>query len=88
MEILRPDRRSKSPAFCATASRRNQTNPPGRRVLKDGMAGPVVPGGRLRLHNCGLHSVLQYDPTDLTISVGAGMRWAELTAHPGGATAR
>ena len=43
------------------------------------MAGPVSEDG-LALSTSRLHKVLQYEPHDLTISVEAGMPWADLQA--------
>lgn len=42
------------------------------------MAGPVEPAG-LDISTVSLRAVLQYEPRDLTISVGAGLSWRELT---------
>ena len=42
------------------------------------MAGPVEPAGVAITTVC-LRGVLQYEPRDLTISVGAGLPWGELT---------
>ena len=45
---------------------------------KDGMAGPVVPSD-LTISTSRLNRVIQYEPRDLTVSVEAGMRWADFT---------
>lgn len=42
------------------------------------MAGPVEPAD-LEITTVSLRGVLQYEPRDLTISVGAGLSWRELT---------
>ena len=42
------------------------------------MAGPVEPAD-VSLTTASLRSVLQYEPRDLTISVGAGLPWCEFT---------
>ncbi len=42
------------------------------------MAGPVEPA-EVELTTLSLRSVLQYEPRDLTVSVGAGLAWCELT---------
>jgi glycolate oxidase FAD binding subunit len=42
------------------------------------MAGPVEPAG-VAITTVSLRRVLQYEPRDLTISVGAGLAWCELT---------
>lgn len=50
----------------------------GGNFSKNRMAGPV-PVSAVTLSTSGLARVLGYEPKDLTISVEAGMRWAELT---------
>src|SRR5947207_13959081 len=42
------------------------------------MAGPIAPAG-VSISTAGMARVLSYEPNDLTISVEAGLRWAELT---------
>ena len=42
------------------------------------MAGPVEPAD-VALTTLSLREVLQYEPRDLTISVGAGLGWREFT---------
>ncbi|HYO84278.1 MAG TPA: FAD-binding oxidoreductase [Bryobacteraceae bacterium] len=46
---------------------------------KDRMAGPIA-SAPCEVSTSLLNQVIGYDPRDLTISVGAGMRWSELTA--------
>ena len=46
---------------------------------KAGMGGPVSPAETV-VSTTALNRVLEYDPRDLTISVEAGLPWAELTA--------
>jgi len=46
---------------------------------KQRMAGPIAPAD-LRIETKSLNRVLAYDPRDLTISVEAGIRYADLTA--------
>ena len=45
---------------------------------KDGMAGPIA-GSDVTISTARLTRMLQYEPSDLTISVEAGMPWRELT---------
>jgi glycolate oxidase FAD binding subunit len=46
---------------------------------KDAMAGPVA-AAETTVSTCAMSRVLLYEPGDLTISVEAGMRWADLTS--------
>ena len=46
---------------------------------KDRMAGPVAPAGVV-ISTSAMNRVLDYEPRDLTISVEAGVKWADLTA--------
>lgn len=50
----------------------------GGRFTKNAMAGPVAPADRT-ISTASLNRVLQYEPRDLTISVEAGIRFAELS---------
>ena len=45
---------------------------------KDAMAGPIA-SADLTVSTSAMTRVLQYEPADLTISVEAGLRWADLT---------
>jgi glycolate oxidase FAD binding subunit len=45
---------------------------------KHGMAGPVEPAD-VSISTLSLRGVIQYEPQDLTISVGAGLPWQELS---------
>ncbi len=62
-------------AECAAQSRTIQL---GGAFSKNRMAGPVEPADAV-VSTSGLNQILQYEPNDLTISVGAGVPWAELT---------
>jgi len=64
-------------ALAASASRK-QTIALGGRFSKNRMAGPLGPA-EVTISTCGLARVLSYEPKDLTISVEAGMPYAELT---------
>ena len=46
---------------------------------KSAMGGPIEPADAV-ISTTAMNRVLQYEPADLTISVEAGMRWADLTA--------
>lgn len=46
---------------------------------KERAGGAIVPAG-VRISTCGLNRVLQYEPKDLTVSVEAGMPYAQFTA--------
>src|SRR5271165_3933530 len=47
-------------------------------ATKDSMGGPLA-SGSVTISNSRLTRLLQYEPKDLTISVEAGMRFAELS---------
>ena len=50
------------------------------------MAGPIAPSD-VTISTARLNRVLEYEPRDLTISVGAGISYRELSARSGGAPA-
>jgi glycolate oxidase FAD binding subunit len=62
-------------ADCSLAGRTIQF---GGALSKNAMAGPVEPADAI-ISATAMMRVLQYEPGDLTISVEAGMRWADLT---------
>jgi glycolate oxidase FAD binding subunit len=66
---------AQSLAGCSMAGRTIQL---GGSFSKNGMAGPVEPADAV-ISTSAMTRVLQYEPADLTISVEAGMRWADLT---------
>lgn len=78
MEILRPGSPGELADALRDAAAGGRTIRLGGAFSKDGMAGPLAPAD-VCVTTSGLDGVLQYEPRDLTISVGAGMRWAELT---------
>src|SRR5581483_3731729 len=45
---------------------------------KERMGGPIAPSD-VRISTAGLHKILQYEPRDLTVSVGAGTLYCELS---------
>jgi glycolate oxidase FAD binding subunit len=61
-----------------TAAAGKQTITLGGRFSKNKMAGPIERSD-VTITTTGLERVLSYEPKDLTISVEAGMRWAELS---------
>jgi len=62
----------------ATAAARRQTITLAGHFSKRQMAGPVA-SSEMTLSTARLNRVLQYEPRDLTISVEAGLGWAELS---------
>src|SRR5919197_964987 len=65
-------------AALADAASRKQTILLGGAFTKNRMAGPV-PAADVGISTSSLRRVLIYEPRDLTISVEAGLPWAELT---------
>jgi glycolate oxidase FAD binding subunit len=63
----------------AECSARDQTVQLSGAATKQGMAGPIETAD-ISVTTTGMTRVLQYEPADLTISVEAGLRWADLTA--------
>lgn len=61
-------------AGCAAAQRTIRL---GGNFTKDSLAGPVA--ADVTVSTCAMRRVLQYEPRDLTISVEAGMPWAEFS---------
>jgi glycolate oxidase FAD binding subunit len=77
MEILRPGSPGELAEALREAAAGGRTIRLGGAFSKNGMAGPVAPAD-VCITTTGLSEVLQYEPRDLTISVGAGLPWAEL----------
>lgn len=75
--MLRPRTPEELAEALGSAAARGQSIRLGGAFSKDAMAGPVVPTD-IAISTSGLSRVLEYDPRDLTISVEAGMRWADL----------
>ena len=70
-----PEELAEALADCSQAGRTIQLGGAGS---KNAMAGPVEAADST-ISTTAMTRVLQYDPADLTISVDAGMRWADLT---------
>lgn len=71
-----PEQLAQALADCASAGQTIQLSGCGS---KHAMAGPVEPADAT-ISTAAMTRVLQYEPADLTISVEAGLRWADLTA--------
>jgi glycolate oxidase FAD binding subunit len=78
MEILRPGSPGELADALRAAAAGGQKIRLGGAFSKNGMAGPVA-AADVCITTASLNQVLQYDPRDLTISVGSGMLWSELT---------
>ncbi len=70
-----PEELAEALADCSQAGRTIQLGGAGS---KNAMAGPVE-AAESTISTTAMTRVLQYEPADLTISVEAGMRWADLT---------
>jgi glycolate oxidase FAD binding subunit len=70
-----PEELAQSLADCSLSGHTIQL---GGALSKNAMAGPVEPADT-NISTTSMMRVLQYEPADLTISVEAGMRWADLT---------
>jgi glycolate oxidase FAD binding subunit len=78
MSILSPTSPAELASLLRQASERGQTVECGGNFSKALWGGPVAKAA-LRVSTAKLNAVLQYEPRDLTISVGAGMSYAALT---------
>lgn len=78
MDIQRPSGAGELAALLAEANGKSQTIQLGGTFTKDGMGGPVEPSDVV-VSTAAMRQVLQYEPGDLTISVEAGMPFAELS---------
>ena len=78
MSILSPTSPAELASQLRQASERGQTVECGGNFSKALWGGPVSTAA-LRISTAKLNTVLQYEPRDLTISVGAGMSYAALT---------
>ncbi|MEZ5354165.1 MAG: FAD-binding oxidoreductase [Bryobacteraceae bacterium] len=77
MRTLNPSTREElAAALAEAAASKTRIQIEGARS-KARMGGAVEPAGAV-ISTLGLHRLLEYEPADLTISVEAGMRWAEL----------
>ena len=75
IEPKSPEELAQALADCAAAGKTIQL---GGAMSKALMAGPVH-SADASISTIAMNRVLQYEPADLTISVEAGMRWADLT---------
>jgi len=78
METLRPETPEALAEALATAAREGRQIRTGGAFTKDAFGGPLAPADVV-VSTGALNRVVQYDPRDLTISVGAGMPYSELT---------
>ncbi len=78
METLRPDSPEALAETLASAAREGRTIRTGGAFTKDAFGGPLSPAG-VNVSTGALNCVVKYEPRDLTISVQAGMPYAELT---------
>jgi glycolate oxidase FAD binding subunit len=78
MDILRPQRADEMAHVLHECASAGQSIHMGGAFTKRQMGGPV-PNADVTLSTSALAGVLEYEPRDLTISVGAGMPFAELT---------
>ena len=62
----------------ADSARAGKTIQLGGAGTKTSMAGPVA-ASDVSISTVAMNRVLQYEPADLTISVGSGMRWTDLS---------
>jgi len=77
-EIVRPESVEALAAQLAAAAEAGQPIETGGAFTKRRIGGAITPPA-VRISTAALDQVLAYEPADLTISVGAGMRWADLT---------
>jgi len=78
MNILKPDTAEELASLLAESAAAGRSIQLGGAFTKNGMAGPIEPADVL-ISTANLNGVLQYEPHDLTISVGAGMPYLELS---------
>lgn len=78
MQTLRPATPNELAEALASAARQGRSIRTGGAFSKDAFAGPLGETD-VCVSTAALNRVLQYDPRDLTISVEAGLPWAELS---------
>jgi glycolate oxidase FAD binding subunit len=78
MDVMRPESPEELASALGAAAAKKQTITLGGRFSKNKMGGPIEPSD-LTISTAGLARVLSYEPKDLTISVEAGMPYAELS---------
>ena len=77
-EIVRPESVEALAAEVRAAAESGEPVETGGAFTKQRIGGPIAAPGK-RISTSALNQALAYEPADLTISVGAGMRWADLT---------
>ncbi|MBI4876338.1 MAG: FAD-binding protein [Acidobacteria bacterium] len=77
MEILRPETPDALAEALASAAREGKRIRTGGAFTKDAFAGPLA-AADVCVSSAALNRVLQYEPRDLTVSVQAGLPYAEL----------
>lgn len=77
-EIVRPESVEALAAELAVAAEAGGPIETGGAFTKRRIGGAITPPA-VRISTSAINQVLAYEPADLTISVGAGMRWADLT---------
>ena len=78
MHAVTPESPEALAAALAEAAAKKQTLTLGGRFSKNKMGGPINPSA-LTIATTGLTRVLSYEPKDLTISVEAGLPWADFS---------
>src|SRR6266700_3490495 len=78
MHAVTPRTPEELAAVLADAASRKKSITLGGRFSKNKMGGPIAPSA-VTVVTTGLSRVLSYEPKDLTISVEAGLPWAELS---------
>lgn len=78
IHAVTPEKPEALAAALAEAAAKKQTLTLGGRFSKNKMAGPINPSA-VTIATTGLTRVLSYEPKDLTISVEAGLPWAEFS---------
>jgi glycolate oxidase FAD binding subunit len=79
MDKVLPRSAEELAATLASAAAENRTIRIGGAFSKDRMAGPLAAADTV-VSTAAMNRILQYEPRDLTISVEAGLRWADLTS--------
>ncbi len=81
--LLKPQSPQELAEAVGCAAARRQTIRLGGRFSKDAIGGPIHESD-VTISTAALGRVLEYDPRDLTVSAGAGMKWSELSRILGG----
>ena len=78
MAELTPESAEALAAALAEYAQARQTIRLGGRFSKENAGGPLAKTAGVTISTSKLNSVRQYEPSDLTVSVDAGLPWAEL----------